>query len=126
MLESIRDAGPFMWLLVALSVVSLTFILDHAWALRRSRVLPAVLTDAISDRAPAGRKNNRYQSDRQSPMLHLRHCRLKPQIFHCPQRRQLMPLQSRFLMRWTIMIASKNPPPHNRPKHSVMVLRSVT
>lgn len=53
MLESIRDAGPFMWLLVTLSVVSLTFILDRAWALRRARILPSVLTDAIADRAPS-------------------------------------------------------------------------
>ena len=53
MLESIRDAGPFMWLLVVLSVVSLTLILDRAWALRRARVLPTVLTDAIADRQPS-------------------------------------------------------------------------
>ncbi len=53
MLESIRDAGPFMWLLVVLSVVSLTLIFDRAWALRRARVLPTVLTDAIADRQPS-------------------------------------------------------------------------
>ena len=52
MFESIRDAGPFMWLLVVLSVVSLTFILERAWALRRSRVVPTVLADALQSRSP--------------------------------------------------------------------------
>jgi biopolymer transport protein ExbB len=52
MFESIRDAGPFMWLLVVLSVVSLTFILERAWALRRSRILPPVLADALQSRSP--------------------------------------------------------------------------
>ena len=53
MFESIRDAGPFMWLLLFLSVISLTFILDRSWALRRSRVLPGVLLDAIQERNAA-------------------------------------------------------------------------
>lgn len=52
MFESIRDAGPFMWLLVVLSVVSLTFILERAWALRRNKVLPPVLADALLSRNP--------------------------------------------------------------------------
>ena len=52
MFESIRDAGPFMWLLVALSVVSLTFVLERAWVLRRSKVMPPVLADALQTRSP--------------------------------------------------------------------------
>ncbi|HTH48087.1 MAG TPA: MotA/TolQ/ExbB proton channel family protein [Candidatus Limnocylindria bacterium] len=52
MFESIRDAGPFMWLLVVLSIISLTFILERAWALRRSRVIPPVLADALQHRGP--------------------------------------------------------------------------
>lgn len=51
MLESIRDAGPFMWLLVAMSVVSLTFILERTWSLRRSKVMPAILVDALQSRS---------------------------------------------------------------------------
>ena len=51
MLESIRDAGPFMWLLVAMSVVSLTFILERTWSLRRSKVMPAILVDALQNRS---------------------------------------------------------------------------
>lgn len=52
MFESIRDAGPFMWLLVVLSVVSLTFVLERAWVLRRSRVMPPALADALQTRGP--------------------------------------------------------------------------
>jgi biopolymer transport protein ExbB len=52
MFESIRDAGPFMWLLAVLSVVSLTFVLERAWVLRRSRVMPPVLADALQTRGP--------------------------------------------------------------------------
>lgn len=52
MFDSIRDAGPFMWLLLALSIVSLTFVLERAWALRRSRVMPPVLTEALPCRSP--------------------------------------------------------------------------
>lgn len=52
MLESIRDAGPFMWLLVALSVVSLAFILERTWSLRRSKVMPVILVEALQNRSP--------------------------------------------------------------------------
>ncbi len=53
MTASIRDAGPFMWLLLTLSVVALTYILERAWALRRARVMPPVLAEALADRDPA-------------------------------------------------------------------------
>jgi hypothetical protein len=55
MFESIRDAGPFMWLLVVLSVVSLTFILDRAWALRRSPGAAAVPWQMPCRRSRPGR-----------------------------------------------------------------------
>lgn len=39
--------GPFMFLLVLTSVVSLTFIIERGLALRRARVLPTALEDAV-------------------------------------------------------------------------------
>jgi biopolymer transport protein ExbB/TolQ len=53
MTASIRDAGPFMWLLLTLSVVALAYILERAWALRRARVMPPALAEALADRDPA-------------------------------------------------------------------------
>lgn len=53
MSASIRDAGPFMWLLLTLSVVALAYILERAWALRRARVMPPALAGALADRDPA-------------------------------------------------------------------------
>lgn len=53
MSASIRDAGPFLWLLLTLSVVALAYILERAWALRRSRVMPPALAEALADRDPA-------------------------------------------------------------------------
>lgn len=53
MTASIRDAGPFMWLLLTLSVVALAYILERAWALRRARVMPPALAEALDDRDPA-------------------------------------------------------------------------
>jgi biopolymer transport protein ExbB len=43
------DGGPFMWLLVFLSVLALTFVLERAWQLRRARVLPPGLLVALED-----------------------------------------------------------------------------
>jgi len=36
----LREGGGFTWLLLGLSVVAVAFILERAWALRRSRVAP--------------------------------------------------------------------------------------
>ena len=36
----LREGGGFTWLLLGLSVVAVAFILERAWALRRSRVIP--------------------------------------------------------------------------------------
>lgn len=53
MLESLRAAGPFMWLLLLLSVVALAYILERAWSLRRERVMPPALAEALTSRGPA-------------------------------------------------------------------------
>ena len=39
MVDWIKDGGVFAWVMLGMSVVSLTFILERAWALRRSRVI---------------------------------------------------------------------------------------
>ena len=41
MFELLREGGPFVWILLVCSVVSLAFIFERGWALRRSAVLPA-------------------------------------------------------------------------------------
>lgn len=41
------DGGPFMWLLCALSVIAVTFILERGWALRRPKVMPPGLLAAL-------------------------------------------------------------------------------
>lgn len=53
MLQVLRDGGPFLWLLLVLSVIAVALILDRAWTLRRSRVAPPALADAL-DRASTG------------------------------------------------------------------------
>lgn len=48
MLKFIQEGGPFMWLLLAASVVSLAFIIERGVALRRLRVVPDGLLDALA------------------------------------------------------------------------------
>jgi biopolymer transport protein ExbB len=48
-MRSLLDGGPFVWLLLALSVTSLTVVLERAWSLRRDRVLPRALVDMMAD-----------------------------------------------------------------------------
>ncbi len=69
MTASIRDAGPFMWLLLTLSVVALAYILERAWALRRSRVMPPALAAALDDRDPAEVRTVCHANP--SPLAHL-------------------------------------------------------
>lgn len=47
MLEFLEAGGPFMILLVLTSIVSVAFILERAFALRRSKVTPDVVEDAL-------------------------------------------------------------------------------
>lgn len=47
MLKFIQDGGPFMWLLLLASVVSLALIIERGLALRRKRVTPDGLLDAL-------------------------------------------------------------------------------
>jgi biopolymer transport protein ExbB len=47
MLNFLQAGGPFMWVLLATSVVALAFIIERGWALRRNRLLPTQLESAI-------------------------------------------------------------------------------
>lgn len=47
-MRSLLDGGPFVWLLLALSVTALTVALERAWCLRRGRILPRPLLDALA------------------------------------------------------------------------------
>ncbi len=47
MVEWIKDGGVFAWLLLAMSVVSVAFVLERAWALRRGRVMPPALVSML-------------------------------------------------------------------------------
>src|SRR5262245_13274403 len=48
MLEFLKAGGPFMILLVATSVVGLTFIIERGFALRWRRVIPEQVEEAVS------------------------------------------------------------------------------
>jgi biopolymer transport protein ExbB len=52
MADWIKDGGAFTWLLLALSVVALAFILERAWAMRRARVLPPGLVPLLPTAEP--------------------------------------------------------------------------
>lgn len=47
MAEWIKDGGVFAWVLAGMSVVSVAFILERAWALRRARVMPPSLASMV-------------------------------------------------------------------------------
>jgi biopolymer transport protein ExbB len=63
------DGGPFVWLLLGLSVTALTVVLERAWSLRRDRVLPRPLMDALAD-GDVSRLRGACQA-RPSPMARL-------------------------------------------------------
>lgn len=48
----LADGGPFIWLLLILSVISLALILERGWALRRSKVMPPSLVEALPSLDP--------------------------------------------------------------------------
>lgn len=52
MLGSLTDGGPFFWMLLVLSVISLALILERGWLLRRSRVMPPALVNALASADP--------------------------------------------------------------------------
>lgn len=54
MLEFIQSGGPFMWLLILMSVISLALVLERTVALRWRRVLPAVLEERVEACSSAG------------------------------------------------------------------------
>lgn len=47
MAEWIKEGGVFAWVLAGMSVVSVAFILERAWALRRGRVMPSSLASML-------------------------------------------------------------------------------
>lgn len=47
MAEWIKDGGVFAWVLAGMSVVSVAFILERAWVLRRARVMPPSLASML-------------------------------------------------------------------------------
>jgi biopolymer transport protein ExbB len=52
MMEILRDGGIFTWLLLGMSVVSLTFMLERGWSLRRGQVLPESLEKMVGGTDP--------------------------------------------------------------------------
>lgn len=46
------DGGPFMWVLLLLSVVALALVLERGWFLRRTKILPPALLDALPRTPP--------------------------------------------------------------------------
>lgn len=54
MFALLADGGPFVWLLLAMSVISLALVLERGWYLRRSKVMPQVLVDAMERLDAAG------------------------------------------------------------------------
>ena len=47
MSELIREGGPFVWVLIACSVVALTYILERLWFLRHQAVLPTEVLNVL-------------------------------------------------------------------------------
>lgn len=52
MLALLADGGPYLWLLLVLSVTSLAIILERGWLLRRSRIMPPALVEALATAEP--------------------------------------------------------------------------
>lgn len=47
MFALLADGGPFVWLLLVMSVASVAIVLERGWYLRRSRVMPQALVDGM-------------------------------------------------------------------------------
>ncbi len=47
MFALLADGGPFVWLLMMMSVISVALVLERGWYLRRSKVMPRVVVDGI-------------------------------------------------------------------------------
>jgi len=52
MFAFLADGGPYLWLLLLLSVTSLAIILERGWLLRRSRIMPPALVQALATAEP--------------------------------------------------------------------------
>lgn len=48
-MRALLDGGPFVWLLLGLSVTALTVVLERVWSMRRDRILPRPLMEALAD-----------------------------------------------------------------------------
>jgi len=53
MFAFLADGGPFIWLLLMLSVISVALVLERGWTLRRSKIMPPALVEALSSADPA-------------------------------------------------------------------------
>lgn len=58
MFELLREGGPFVWILLVCSVVSLAFIFERGWVLRRSAVLPAEVRGLLQRLRGTGELNS--------------------------------------------------------------------
>lgn len=47
MFALLADGGPFVWLLMVMSVISVALVLERGWYLRRSRVMPRAVVDGM-------------------------------------------------------------------------------
>lgn len=65
--EFFIKGGPFMVLLVFLSVLSLTAALLRAWRLRESQILPAAVVDAVESLKPGDTLENLYHAMEDHP-----------------------------------------------------------
>ena len=52
MFASLADGGPFLWVLLVLSVIALALVLERGWALRRAKVMPRALVEALVTAEP--------------------------------------------------------------------------
>lgn len=69
MIQFLQAGGPFMILLVMASIVSLTFIIERALALRRVRVAPEALAEAVETCTARERLSDLHTLCRQQPSV---------------------------------------------------------
>ena len=69
-MRSLLDGGPFVWLLLGLSVTASTVVLERLWSLRRDRILPRALIDMMTDGADVSRLRGACQAQ-PSPLSRL-------------------------------------------------------
>ncbi len=48
MLAPLSDGGPYLWILLVLSVISLALVLERGWLLRHSSVMPPALVGSLA------------------------------------------------------------------------------